>query len=87
VPVAENGRRVWREVEEFDTSDQGAHPNWPDRFFARVTDTYLARTNNRGGVVGDAECFVLDARGLLTFALEAMTAVGNDPRAASMLRG
>jgi aminoglycoside 3-N-acetyltransferase len=87
VPVAESGQRVWREMEEFDTSGQGAHPNWPERFFARVTDTYLARTNNRGGRVGDAECFVLDARGLLAFALEVMTAVGNDPRAVWMLRG
>ena len=35
VPVMENGCRVWRAMEEFDTSDDGAHANWPDRFFAR----------------------------------------------------
>ena len=55
VPVLEDGRRVWREMEEFDTSDAGAHPNWPDRFFARLVDTYLAHTGNRGGHVGDAQ--------------------------------
>ena len=85
VPVAENGRRVWREMEEFDTSGEGAHPNWPDRFFARLADTYLAQTDNRGGQVGDARCFLLDSRGLLEFALSVMKAVALDPRAASSL--
>jgi aminoglycoside 3-N-acetyltransferase len=86
VPVSENGQRVWRDMEEFDTSDQGAHPNWPERFFARLADTYLTKTNNRGGRVGDAQCFVLDARGLLVFALQIMKEVGADPRAVGGLR-
>jgi aminoglycoside 3-N-acetyltransferase len=85
VPVVENGERVWREMEEFDTSDAGAHPNWPDRFFARLVDTYLARTNNRGGVAGDARCFVLESRGLLEFALGVMKEVAADPAAADRL--
>ena len=41
VPVNEDGRRVWREMEEFDTSI-GVHANWPERFFARLVDTYCA---------------------------------------------
>jgi aminoglycoside 3-N-acetyltransferase len=86
VPVSENGQRVWRDMEEFDTSDQGAHPNWAERFFARLADTYLTKTNNRGGRVGDAQCFVLDARGLLVFALQIMKEVGADPRAVGGLR-
>jgi aminoglycoside 3-N-acetyltransferase len=86
VPVSENGQRVWRDMEEFDTADQGAHPNWPERFFARLADTYLTKTNNRGGRVGDAQCFVLDARGLLVFALQIMKEVGADPRAVGGLR-
>jgi aminoglycoside 3-N-acetyltransferase len=85
VPVDEHGRRVWREMEEFDTSSDGAHPNWPDRFFARLVDTYLAQTNNQGGEVGDARCFLLDARGLLDLALEVMKAVAADPTAADSL--
>ena len=80
VPIVENGQRVWRDMEEFDTSDAGAHPNWPARFFARVVDTYLAQTSNRGGRVGDAPCCLIDAAGLLAFALEIMTAVAADPR-------
>src|SRR2546423_1860793 len=34
VPIDDKGTRVWREMEEFDSSDAGAHPNWPGRFFA-----------------------------------------------------
>jgi len=86
VPVLENGRRVWRAMEEFDTADAGAHPNWPPRFFARIVDTYLDRTHNLGGRVGDAESYLFDARGLLDLALGVMTAVAADPRAAGTLR-
>lgn len=86
VPVDEGGKRVWRDMEEVDTSSQGAHPNWPDRFFARLVDTYLAQTGNAGGRVGGAHSFLLDARGLLDLALRVMKAVAADPRAADMLR-
>ena len=86
VPVEENGARVWREMEEYDTADAGAHANWPPRFFARIVDSYLARTGNTGGPVGDAQSFLLDARGLLAFAQEVMKAVAADPHAAAGLR-
>ncbi|MGH2708883.1 MAG: aminoglycoside N(3)-acetyltransferase [Actinomycetota bacterium] len=85
VPVAENGERVWRDMEEFDTSDEGAHPSWPARFFSRLVDTYLVQTNNRGGPVGDAQCFLLDSRGLLALALSAMKAIAADPQAVASL--
>ena len=85
VPVDENGRRVWRDMEEFDTSDEGAHANWPHRFFATIVDAYLTRTNNTGARVGDAPCFLLDSPGLLEFALDVMTAVAADPRAIERL--
>ena len=38
VPVLENGERVWKEMKEVDTSGAGAHPNWPDRFFAQIVN-------------------------------------------------
>lgn len=85
VPVAEHGRRIWRPMEEFDTSDRGAHPNWPARFFARLVDSYLARTGNGGARVGDARCVLLDSRGLLAFALGVMKAVAADAAAADAL--
>jgi aminoglycoside 3-N-acetyltransferase len=88
VPVDEDGRREWRDMEEFDTSDAGAHPNWPDRFFSHLVDTYLRRTENHGALVGDARSFLLDARGLLAFALPVMEAIAAgggaaDPRSFS----
>jgi aminoglycoside 3-N-acetyltransferase len=85
VPVLEDGQRMWRPMEEVDTSGRGAHPHWPDRFFARIVDTYLAHQQNRGGLVGDAHAFVFDARGLLDFALRVMTAVAADAGAADRL--
>jgi aminoglycoside 3-N-acetyltransferase len=74
VPVLENGARVWKEMKEYDTSDRGAHPKWPPRFFAQIVNAHLARTRNRGGRVGHAHCFLTDARGLLALALQEMTA-------------
>ncbi len=85
VPVIEQGIRVWRHMEEFDTADAGAHPHWPPRFFARLVDTYLGRTRNQGGRVGDAECFLVEALGLLEFGTEVMKAVAADPGAADRL--
>ena len=74
VPVLEHGERVWKEMAEVDTSDAGAHPRWPERFFAQIVNAHLSRTRNRGGRVGHAHCFLTDARGLLDVALERMTA-------------
>lgn len=77
VPLVENGVRVWRDMEEFDTSGDGVHPNWPDRFFAKITDSYLTASSNHGGKVGDAQSYLLSARGLLDFALPVMTRVAS----------
>lgn len=85
VPVDEDGKRVWREMEEFDTADAGAHANWPSRFFARLTDTYLAKTSNQGGLVGNAKSVLLDARRLLDFALPVMKAIAADAGTATTL--
>lgn len=74
VPVLDNGVRVWKEMKEIDTSGAGAHPNWPDRFFAQIVNAYLATTQNRGARVGHAHCFLFDAKGLLVLALDEMRA-------------
>ena len=75
VPVEERGVRIWRDCEEFDTSDGGAHPNWPPRFFARITDAYLESAGNTGGRVGDAPSVLIPADELLAFALRLMQSV------------
>jgi aminoglycoside 3-N-acetyltransferase len=74
VPVLEKGVRVWRDMEEFDTSDGGAHASWPPSFFAAIVGEYLGRTNNKGGRVGNANSYLLDAPGFLRVAVEIMKA-------------
>jgi aminoglycoside 3-N-acetyltransferase len=86
VPVLENGARVWRDMEEFDTSGDGAHANWPDRFFSMIVDGYLAASGNNGGPVGDAHCHLFSARGLLDFALPVMVRVAALGHADAILR-
>jgi len=80
VPVVENGARVWRDVEEIDTSSNGAHPNWPESLFATLVDGHLAAAGNRGGLVGDAHAHLLSARGLLEHALPIMRSLAAAPR-------
>lgn len=82
VPVLEGRDRVWRAMEEFDTSDTGAHANWPARFFARIVDLHLRRTENHGGLVGDARSHLLSARALLERALPIMKQIALDGRVA-----
>ena len=77
VPWIEDGKRVWKEVKEVDTSGAGAHPNWPERFFAQIVNAYLAKTHNRGGRVGHAHCFLFDAKGLLELAVQEMRSVAS----------
>ena len=86
VPIAERGVRVWRDMEEFDTSGAGAHANWPDRFFARLVDGHLAASENRGGPIGDAWCYLLSVRELLRFARPVMERVAVDRHAADDLQ-
>ncbi|MGA8026584.1 MAG: hypothetical protein WB992_05520, partial [Bryobacteraceae bacterium] len=77
---------VWRAMEEFDTSGDGVHANWPDRFFAKIVDTLLTNTGNNGARVGNAMTYILSAHELLEFALPIMKDVAADPLAADSLR-
>ena len=67
VPVLENGKRVWREMAEYDTSN-GVHPKLTGRYFAELVDGYLAETHNEGGRVGAATCHLFSASGLAAYA-------------------
>jgi aminoglycoside 3-N-acetyltransferase len=85
VPVLERGDREWRPMEEIDTNV--AHPNWPDRFFARIVDLHLRRTRNRGGLIGNAQSHLIQARALLDHALPIMKQLALDHRAADQVLG
>jgi aminoglycoside 3-N-acetyltransferase len=84
VPVLRDGKRVWLPCEEFDTSSQGVHPAWPDRFFALITEDFIA--NYRGtevcsvGKVGNAESVLMDAAKLVDHAHPIMLAQGTGER-------
>jgi aminoglycoside 3-N-acetyltransferase len=71
VPVLEDGRRVWRDMAEFDTS-QPAHASWPERLFGEIVEGYLTMTGNNGALVGNARSYLLDARGLLARSMQVM---------------
>jgi len=86
VPIAEDGVRIWKDMEEFNTASEGMHANFPDRFFARIVDTFLDRTGNHGGRVGDARSYLLEARALLDFALPIMRSVAGDRDAGQALK-
>jgi aminoglycoside 3-N-acetyltransferase len=86
VPVMEDGCRVWRPMEEFDTSGDGVHANWPDRFFAKLVDSLLTKTRNNGARVGNAMTYLLSSRELHDFSLPIMKAVASDPLAAESLK-
>jgi hypothetical protein len=81
----QNGSRVWRDMEEFDSSGAGVHANWPEGFFARLVDGHLSASQDRGGLVGDASCYLVSARELLRFARPVMKRVAIDRRAADDL--
>ena len=83
VPVLQEGCRVWLPMEEIDTSDGGAHANWPERFFAKIVDGMLDSIANCGGRVGDAPTHVFRARELFTFALPLMKTMSLDSHAAN----
>jgi aminoglycoside 3-N-acetyltransferase len=85
VPVEENGGRVWRAMEEVNSND-GAHANWSQEFFATIVDAYLVGTGNRGGLIGNAESYLMNARALQAFAAPIMQAVAADVRALHDLR-
>lgn len=80
VPVLVDGERVWRDMAEVDTS-MGAHVSWPDSFFAMIVDEYLASTCNSGGLVGNAQSYLISARGLLDDSIAAMERTARDHRA------
>lgn len=78
VPVLRHGERTWVWCEEFNTSDEGVHANWPDRFFAKIVDAFIAANRGTGlchmGKAGDAETFVIDAAALVRHAVPIMVA-------------
>jgi aminoglycoside 3-N-acetyltransferase len=76
VPVIRDGKHTWLACEEFDTSGQGVHPNWPERFFGLIVDDFIARYAGTEfcshGVVGNSQSVLMDAARLVAHTLPIM---------------
>jgi aminoglycoside 3-N-acetyltransferase len=77
VPCDDGDGIAWREVEEVNTAGDGAHANWPDRFFAQIVDAYLESRSNRGGRVGNARSYLIPAPDFYSFAGPVMVAAAS----------
>ena len=64
------GRRQWVDIEEYDTSIGVV--DWPDGFFADIVRRFLGTEHARTGRIGDADSHLLDAAGLVEFAVPLM---------------
>jgi len=78
VPVEREGRRIWLDCEEFDTSGRGVHPNWPANFFELIVDAFITAYNGSEvccqSQVGNASSVLMDAAALVRHAVALMQA-------------
>lgn len=70
MPVLRNGKRVWVDIEEYDTS-QGIVDWQGEDYFALIGREYLSG-RGRSGKVGAAQSYLLDAAELVEFAIHWM---------------
>lgn len=68
MPVLRNGKRVWVEIEEFDTS-RGIVAN-AEEYFKIIVQEYLSSGKGCSGKIGAAESYLFDAADLVKFAIE-----------------
>jgi aminoglycoside 3-N-acetyltransferase len=67
LPILRDGRRVWVEIEEFDTSL--GIVDWPDDYFATIVGEYIAVGQGHSGMVGAAQSHFFEATDLVNFAV------------------
>jgi len=67
-PILQNGTRVWRWFEEFDTSDPVVD-GLPDGYFATVVGDFLATSSGRTSPVGTAPSILVKAAEVVPFAI------------------
>jgi len=71
VPLLENGRRVWVNVEEFDTG--AGIVDWPGGdYFPVIAQAFIDSGGARMGQVGAARSYLFDAAALDRFAVRWM---------------
>jgi len=71
MPVMRGGKKVWVELEEYDTS-RGI-VNWPEEdYFTTIMQAYLQSGKGTAGKVGAAQSYLFEARNLVDFAVRWM---------------
>ncbi len=70
MPVLRDGKRVWVEIERFDTS-RGI-VDWPDNYFETIGREFLATGCGCKGKVGAAESYLFEAASLNSFGIQWM---------------
>jgi aminoglycoside 3-N-acetyltransferase len=73
MPILEAGRRVWVDIEEYDTTN-GIADFDSDDDFRDIGRAYVDSGRGRHGMVGAAPAYLLDATGLVTFGVRWMEA-------------
>ena len=71
MPILRDGRRVWVEIEEFDTS-QGVVDWRAGDYFETIAREYISSGKGSSGKVGTAQSYLFDASGLAKFAIQWM---------------
>ncbi len=70
MPVMRDGKRVWMEFEEYDTT--GGIVPWPEDYFPVIVKEYLQSGKGQTGQVGLAESSLFDAESLKRFGVQWM---------------
>ena len=76
VPLLRDGARTWVTCEQYDTSGDGVHPNWPHDFFARIIMDFVAKHQGTAacsvGPIGKAPSVRMDAQAFVAHAIPIM---------------
>ncbi len=67
-PILVGGLTVWREFEEFDTSDPP--DGLPDDYFATIVEDFLATGKGTRGTIGVAPSVLVEAKEIVPFAID-----------------
>jgi aminoglycoside 3-N-acetyltransferase len=68
-PFLEDGKVVWRQLEEFDTSDPVIE-GLPDDYFATIVEEFLATGEGRRGPIGSAPSVLVEAKAIVALAVD-----------------
>lgn len=69
IPILVDGVKTWRWIEEFDTSTPVVD-GLADDYFATIVTEYLVAGHGSTGRVGEADCVLADAPGIVAFAVD-----------------